>query len=355
MRRGRGFRDLGDIRIDGGPSESAIVAREHGTVWVQVARGTLALTVVGSRDAGNRGHSTRTLSWTQNFGWPVSVSASLFDDRRSGFGGGLTLSVPFGERMQISAGARRLQGRTSASATLTRRAPYGGGFGWSVRASDDEAQAAAEVRGDYGEATFGIDRTRGETGTYMQAGGSVALMQGRLFLSRRIDDAFAVVSANGVAGVPILAENRLYGRTDSAGYLLIPELRGWQRNRISVDADQLGPRHVIRDVEHLVTPPDRSGVLVRFDIAQTNPAMVVLLDPQGKLVAPGSRVQLPLSGRELLVGFDGEVYLEDVTAEPAIEAVLGGITCRYQVLSSGRGPNERPGRRGPLPCGEPGR
>jgi outer membrane usher protein len=357
VRRDEGFRDLGDVGVDRAAPGAATLAREHGTAWVQVARGTLAFTAVGTRDRVAR-HRTRTLSWTQNFGWPLSVSASLFDDRDSGRGGGLTLSIPIGERLQVSGGLRRLQGRTSASTTVMRRAPYEGGWGWSVRAGDNDGQdlqAGAEVRGRHGEMSFGIDRTRGETGTFMQGGGSLALMGGRLFLSRRIDDAFAVVSTNGVAGVPILNENRLYGLTNAAGYLLIPELRGWQRNRISVDADQLGPHHVVRDLEHLVTPPDRSGALVRFDITQTNPVLFVLLDPAGEPVAAGSRVHLRPTGREVLVGFDGEVYLEDATADSSIEALLGGMTCRYRVPSVVRTETGQTTRGEPLRCETSGR
>ena len=44
-----------------------------------------------------------------------------------------------------------------------------------------------------------------------------------------------IVDINGVPGVRILSENREYGRTESDGRLLVPDLRSYDINHIAID------------------------------------------------------------------------------------------------------------------------
>ena len=80
-----------------------------------------------------------------------------------------------------------------------------------------------------------MDHWRGSRGIdssstfYASANGGLLLMGGHLHAMRRVDDAFALVSTHGVAGVPVKLENRLVGVTDSDGLLLITRLNAWQR------------------------------------------------------------------------------------------------------------------------------
>ncbi|MPZ17795.1 MAG: fimbria/pilus outer membrane usher protein [Luteitalea sp.] len=353
LRRSRGFRDLGDVRVDSIMAVPSLRAQDRATFWLAVPRGSLAVTWLRWRDSDGRDRDTRSLSWTQNLGARLSLSASLFDDSEGGRGGGLSLSIPLGDQLHASASVRRSEDRTSLSATLRRSAPYEGGWGWRVEGGDRPggyAQAAAEVRGRYGEAWFGVDRTDERTGIFFQGAGSMALMDGQLFLSRRIHDAFAVVSTQAVTDVPIHSENRLFGRTNGDGYLLIPELRGWQRNRLAIDPSNLGPNYRVGAVEQMATPADQSGVLVEFDVTEVNPAIVVLLGPNGEPVPAGSRGRLVRTGREILVGFGGEAYLEDVTEETVIELEVSGVGCRYRVPVTADTARSAGLRREPLAC-----
>jgi outer membrane usher protein len=350
LRRHDGYRDLGDASADDIAPIASTRAQDRGTLWVPLGRGSLALSVVRWRDGVGGAHRTRSLSWTQNVGSHLYVSASAFDDRDGGRGGGLVLSIPLGTEAQASATVRRDDNGTSASAALWRRAPYAGGWGWRVQGgggADSYGQAVLELRGRAGETTFGVERRSGSTGAFFQGGGSVALMDGRFFLSRPIHDAFAVVSTDGVADVPVLSENRPYGRTNGAGYLLIPELRGWQRNRVAIDPDALGAAYRVGRVEQDATPADGSGVLVAFDVTAVNPAVVVLLGPDGTPAAAGSRGRIVGTGAPVLVGFDGEAYIENVKDDTVIEMEFGEVTCRYPVPASADGGHGRPA---PLPC-----
>nr|WP_246394647.1 fimbria/pilus outer membrane usher protein [Microbulbifer rhizosphaerae] len=344
LRRSRGYRDLADLDTDRTLTERWLNARDRATVWLQTGRGSLAYSHVRWRDHRDRllpreFSSTHSVSWTQNFGSRLSVSATVFQDDDSGSGGSLTFSIPLDNLLYAAISAQRGDDDIEPRALLRRTAPYHGGWGWSLQGGDtdgDYAQAMVEVRGRYGSARAGIDRDDGGHGHFFEASGSAVLMDGQLKFSRRIHDAFALVYT-GVEDMPVLSENRVYGRTDDQGYLLIPELRGWQRNRIGIDPDGLGPKFYVAELEQFAVPADHAGQLVRFPVEELRPAIVTLLDPSGTPLPAGSRATLYRNGgsRMLPVGFGGEVYIEDLGDGAQIEVERDGGLCSYHLQPEG--------------------
>lgn len=340
QRRSRGYRDLGDLVFDrrgqdaldpvdpplpGSPlpvysPDYSILAQDRATVWLPVPRGNLAFTWLRWQDSQDTGSLTRTLSWSQNIGARVSLSLSAFDDRQSGRGASLVLSMPLGDRISASISGERANRRTSTVAALRQDAPYAGGWGWQLVAGERDggyAQASAMVRGRYGDAWFGAERRHGQLDGFLQGGGSVVVMDGQILPSRRINDSFALVSTSGVGDIPVLSENRTYGRTNAKGYLLLPDVRGWQRNRVAINPDELGVGYHVGVLERFATPADQAGTLVHFEVERVRPLRGVLRGPDGAFVPAGSRGRLD-TGAQVLVGFDGEVWLDDVTGASSI-------------------------------------
>lgn len=306
QRASAGYRDLGTL--DGG--STALRAQDRASAWLTVPRGSLSLTWLRYREGEAMPSRTASLGLSQNYG-RVSVSANAFNDDRAGHGVSLTVSLPLGEDRFSTFNADHRRGNTDFSASLRRNAPYEGGWGWQAQARDSgDGQLSTQYRGRAGEVQFGVDRLEGRHGGYAQGTGSVVLMDGEIFASRRISDAFAVVSTNGVADVPILYENRTAGRTNDAGYLLLSDLRGWQRNRVAIDPDGLGANFEVPAIERLVTPANASGIRVRFALEQIRTAIVLLHDADRVPVAAGTRVRRN-DGGEAIVGFDGELWLDD--------------------------------------------
>ena len=56
-----------------------------------------------------------------------------------------------------------------------------------------------------------------------------------MFPMRRVYDAFALVSTDGIGEVPVMLENRRVGQTDARGFLLVTALNAWQDNDLSID------------------------------------------------------------------------------------------------------------------------
>lgn len=68
--------------------------------------------------------------------------------------------------------------------------------------------------------------------------GAVSALQGRgIHASDSIDDSFAVVDTNGQPG--ITEENRVVGRTDADGRILVPDLRAFDAKHITIDPNDV--------------------------------------------------------------------------------------------------------------------
>ncbi len=297
------------------------------------------------------------LFWTQTFarGWAANLSYNQnlddHDDRTLYLG----VSIALGDHRQASVSFQRNGGRDNAVADISKPVPgdgdVGRGYGWRLqaRAGDDGEGGLAEVGwisplGRYGAGIASFD---GSSYGYASASGSLVWMGGHAFAARSITDAFAVVSTDGLAGVPVKLENRLVGRTDVDGMLLVTPLRAWQDNRLAIDALDLPADLRIDRVEALATPRDRSGIHVRFGLTPVRAAVIVLLDAAGAPLPLGSRVHAP--GGTALVGYDGETWLDTLRAHNRLRIDLpegGSCSVEFDYPSGGQAIP----RIGPLAC-----
>lgn len=232
---------------------------------------------------------------------------------------------------KVSTGASISQqnGHQSVNAFANQTAPSEGGWGWSTVAqagsggsagSNSNAQGRVDYRGDQWEANAGIAHANGNTSVGAGLSGSVVLMGGHFFASRRINDSFAVVSTNGIAGVPIKRENIVIGHSDKNGMLLVPQLGAYRENTIGIDPMALPAQMQIPETNQAVVPTDRSGVLVHFDIQPIHAATIVLHGENGQPLPIGSTVLVKNAdqhaqrqlGRSSMVGYDGATYFEQL-------------------------------------------
>ena len=220
--------------------------------------------------------------------------------------------------MSASTTYQRQDGKDLFGADLVRGQSFDGGFGWNLRtqqgAGTETYQGEASYRGDYGQLLGGATSVDGEQQAYAGYSAALVLMDRALFLSRRIDDAFALVSTNGVPDVPVFLENRPIGRTDARGHYLLGNLNAWQPNRVSIDALNLPAQMRVGSVDAEAVPRDRGGVLVSFNLVESRSVIVELRDGQGQPLPLGSRVWLEeaADSAPAVVGYDGQVFLEQV-------------------------------------------
>jgi outer membrane usher protein len=222
--------------------------------------------------------------------------------------------------------------------------PDSDSYGWRVRAVGGatefaEAAAAGSYKSTIGklEATTALTRS-GLRGT-VEAEGAIAMIGGGVFLSNRIDDAFALVET-GAPDVDVMYENRPAGKTNRSGRALVPGLRAYESNRITIDPRNLPIDAEIRKTEEIVVPASRSGV--RVDIAvrrDPHSAVIVLKQRDGQPLPAGSPGLL--NGRvKFVVGYDGRAFLTGLSPSNEVAVTVGATECKsrfnYQPL-----PNEQ--------------
>ena len=258
----------------------------------------------------------------------VFVYASAFHDFVQNRGDGVVigLTAPLGRRSSLTASADT--GQTShAQIEAQQSVNVIGDFGYQLFAGFggvDHEFAQAQYKSPWALLTAGVDRAAGLVTGRFDAQGALSFLDGRLFASNLINDSFAVVDTGGVKGVPVLYENRDAGRTDSGGRRLVPDLRSFDVNHVSIDPTDLPADALASVTARDVRPPDRSGVVVRFPVRTLHAALVVLRDERGQPIPLGSMAKLRSSGAVSPVGYDGETFVEDLAAQNQLDVQLAG-------------------------------
>jgi outer membrane usher protein len=255
----------------------------------------------------------------------------------------LGVSLALDHNVSVGIAAQHDRNGTLFTADASQPVNPDGGFGWRVRAQtgEDENGGQAEIgyRGQAGEITAGVQNFAGANYGYADLSGALVFMDRQFFFARRIDDAFAVVSTSGVAGVPVKLENRPIGVTNSGGDLLVTPLNAYQRNKLSIDPMHLPADVNIGRVDAQVVPSDRAGTLVKFGIEPIRAASIVLHDEAGNPVEVGSEVTLEGNKTPaMIVGYDGIVYLEGLHEHNVLEVQTshGICTTRFDYRPRGQ-------------------
>lgn len=288
-----------------------------------------------------------------NVGWSrqilhgamLSLSVNRNLDSKDGNSLFAHLSIPLDRFSSAAMSARHSKNHHSMTMEAKRTVQTDtGGWGWRAQSTvGDSAATRAEVThlGQYGQWTAGASRHKhSDTTAYGSASGSVILMDGHMRAMRHTDDAFALVSTNGIADVPVKLENRLVGHTDDHGVLLLNRLNAWQHNKLSIDTLELPADMYVERTEVQAVPATRSGTLVRFNIRRMLSVKLVLKDSGGNVLPPGSTVQVhnapshaaaASTTHQTVVGFDGMVYLRNPTSGATLQVQTATTECTVRL------------------------
>jgi len=275
--------------------------------------GNVALAMALQKYAGESTH--RVFSLTHNISvWErgyLSLTLSRTMSTTNGSSAYLVYTHTLGETRSVSATARYDNTQPSPEGeivgTYQKNAPVGNGEGYRVSVASD-LDYDADLRSQFSPFVFDTEaaRTYGQSAQRASLTGALAWLGGVVRPLRQVTDSFALVDAGGVPDVTVYVENQPIGKTDEDGVLLIPHLRPYERNHVSIDPAQL-PLDVSIDVPSLdVVPAYRSGSTVRLPIARDHAGVFHLDGPDGMPVPAGATVTL--KGAEFPVGLDGLTY-----------------------------------------------
>ncbi len=311
---------------------------------------------VHQQQVSNATSSLVSVSYSRSLPFSASVFVTAYKDFTNAGGAGVLfgVSLPIGGTGSVSSNVSVQPG--SVLGTVQASAPLGpepGSVGWQVQDTEGAApfhQAAVSYRFPAMTVQASVNRTPSGNGGTLGASGAIAGMGGDVFFSDRIPDAFAVVDA-GLPGIAVSYENRPIGVTDRQGMLLVPSLRSYQKNQISIDPANLPVDAEIETTRAVLTPSDRAGTLVAIKVRHdTAAALVVLVRPGGGFVPAGSRGRLEGDAggvvgngagfvvgndaggvvghdADFIVGYDGQAFIRHLAAANRVAIELADSTC----------------------------
>ncbi len=317
--------------------------------------GSFSLSYLYQQYPGQTASRYASAGWFKSLGRSATLSITANQDLvdrnlRSVF---VNLTWALDTRTSASVGLQHDNTGNFVTANTSRATPSEGGWGWNaaLRQGDDQngGQGELDYLGPYGRYAAGVSAFGGTRYAYGDANGALVFMGGHPFAARQINDAFALVSTDGVPNVPVLLENRLVGSTDGNGQLLVTPLNSYQNNKLGIDAMSLPADLRIDRVNAIATPSDRAGTLVEFGITPVRSALVTLVDTAGKPLPLGSLVGVNGQPATALVGYDGEVYLDTLAAHNvlAVRTPQGACGARFDYHKDASGGIPQIG---PLPC-----
>nr|WP_098549213.1 fimbria/pilus outer membrane usher protein [Burkholderia sp. JKS000303] len=350
----RAFGRYGDLASrDGAPVPSAT---DQVTLALPfVYRQTLSLSYIGYRLPQGPSARIGTVSYTLGLGDLASVSVSAYRDfsQHGTSGAFVSLNIGLGRNTSINASVGRQHGQSNYTIDASRPPDYDGGWGWGVQNGAAGAvpyrQAQLRYLGHAGEVIAAAQSLDRQTGASLDVNGALVFMDRSVQLSRRIDDGFALVSTDGVAGIPVLHENRVIGRTDRAGHLLVPDLNAYQNNQIAIDAMKLPADARIARTSMTIVPQAESGVIAHFGVSRYRAASVSLRDDAGQPLPAGARVHHVESGADTIVGYDGLTFIDGLKEDNHLVIDYGTRHCTAQFSFTAPGNGTLP-TVGPLTC-----
>ena len=295
---------------------------------------SVGIAYVGQRNRGQVDTRIATLSYSASLGKNGSFNLSAL---RSFEGDGSVtifamLSISLGSATSLLVSSQSTSGENLLTTTLQRNLPLGEGYGYSLQGrSDGDREASYSLQNNIG--TYIIDAAQNQdvTTTRLSVMGGIAELDGDVFLSRSIDQSFAVARIPDYPNITVLADNQPAGRTNTSGDALIPGLRAYDNNIISIDQHDLPLDAEISTLKLNAVPSYRSGLVLKFPIKHSRGATLTIHLENGKPLPVGASVQEVGKNEIYTTGYDGEVYVVGLEPRTTLIASWGGQKCQFEM------------------------
>ena len=292
---------------------------------------SLSFSMVGQRSDLYANSKVYSLGWSLN-GWKdFSLYLNGYVDTANKLNRGVyaNLSYRMGARANASLSLSKTAGSgVQTTVDLSRPVDYAGGMGWRLSASGrDDQTGRVDYRNSWNDAYLSAQHSNGQWAAYLGSAGALVYMDGAVQAARHIEDGFVMVSTDGVANVPVLAENQPVGVTGAGGHLLITDRNAYQHNRIAIDPLALPYDMQLETTQLDVSPQRRAGALARFPMRRYQSASFQLLTPGGQALPQGTLVTLGADGETVPVGYDGQVFFAQLAASNTLHAWVSGKPC----------------------------
>ena len=304
-----GFREVGNLGGIPLPTE-----RYLAQAGVNLAHsGSLQAAYAVQQNADDTRQESVALSYQVNLGrGSIGATVSHTSGDVHDTSGFVFYVLPLGGRLNSSTTVRydsqQRAPNTALVQSLQKNLPVGPGDGFLLSAGTDGNYNADYTR-QFEALTVDVAAARyaDASAQRLAVNGGLVFMDGELRAMRTVNDSFAMVDLGGIPNVTVLFDNQPVGRTDDNGVALVPNLRSFDVNRLSIDALQLPLDATVTDTQVQIVPPYRSGNLVRFPVQRVHSGVFRLRRADGKPVPAGAVVKF--QGQEFPVGLEGLTYV----------------------------------------------
>lgn len=326
-----GFRDVGDVNGLLRPQQRYIAQAG----WNFAHAGSLQAALVEQRNADDTRQQTSALTYQVNVGrgsLGLNASRTSGDTRDSSFYA--FYSLPLGDRSSSSTTARydsqQQAPKGALLETVQKSPPLGAGDGYVLSAGTDGSYNAEYLRQN-NALTLDVAAARyaDESAQRLTVSGGAILLGGELRAVRTVTDSFAMVDVGGIPDMTVYFENQPVGRTDDNGVALVPNLRSFDVNRLSIDPLQVPLDATVTDTQIQTVPPYRSGTLVHFPVKRVRSGVFTLQRADGSPVPAGAVVKF--QDEEFPVGLEGLTYVTNYDHGTAGEARWNGGRCTFRL------------------------
>lgn len=243
-----------------------------------------------------------------------------------------SLSIPLSiDRTSLSLSASHMKEQSEGIMQIQRGLPVGTGYGYNLRVGTGDnqpRQGSISYQSNYGTYQLEGSQIKDQIAIRSNIRGGIALAGDTWLPSRHIDSSFAVVRMPGFSDVRVYAENQQVARTNSKGNALIPRLRPYERNQISIEQSDLPLDAKIKGLNMDVYPYYRSGVMLNFPVTRTREAFFSLVQNTGTPLPVGAIVTNE-KGEHFPVGLRGEVFLTDLNVTNQLKAQWENQSCQF--------------------------
>jgi outer membrane usher protein len=302
------------------------------------AGATLAFAYAHDDRRGQDDLHLKTLGYDVRLGRSVFLNLSAVEAR----GGAerdvsvaATLSYQFRAGISAALQHEMRRGESDATRASVQRSPAGP-LGWSYRADvETGAFRRVDARADWstslGRLSGEVVNDRNGTGGRLGASGALVYLGDEPYVTRPVLGSFAVVRTGGLADVGVYQENRLVARTGASGSALVPELRPYEENTLSLHEDEVPIEWPLESLKRIAVPRGHSGMVVDFNPGDRVGAEFVLLDRAGKPVPSGALVRDAASGEVYPIGTEGRVFVRAPAGPRGLRVTAGDLRCMARV------------------------
>ena len=337
--------DFAQIGLTPGPSNPKLT-HSASIGYSMPGYGAISLSYLSQSYWGQQGNEIYSANYSINLGsdYFFTIQALESHSENTNRSLGLSITRAFGSNTSGNLRHSHQTAGDSTSLQIQRNLPVGPGFGYSLL-GEEGINRRNEARGywqtDVG--TYSAEASQSSSASIYRLGarGGVAMMGGGVFASRTISDSFAVVKTGDYPDITIYAENHPVASTNSSGLAMVPRLRAYDRNSISIDAAELPLDAKIETQRQVAIPYLRSGVFVDFPVKPSRGATIRITLEDGSPIPSGAIVQVVGLDEEFPVALRGETFLDDLKENNALVVSWKGQECRIDL--------HIPADAGPLP------